>query len=189
MSNVLRLYPDMTLSLPPHEDDKGDPDETHGVATDHPAARTRGSSASTSDAQLCNVREAQEQQGTPNQARGRTRGTFVAALDAKMHELETRSRERINAPASGEGVTASADRGYPIENALDDSDEDHWLSPTARQGSDGGYSDFDWDDAQPTEDLSASIRGVHATAVDVIRRSLSLLESPGQLLTFRRCRY
>lgn len=68
-------------------------------------------------------------------------------------------------------------------------DDEHWLSPTAvghygggsGMGSDGG-SEFTWDEdsIKPSEALTPALRGVHAAAVEVMRRSSRMFETLGK---------
>lgn len=72
----------------------------------------------------------------------------------------------------------------------DDEDDDLWLSPTAHSARsvDSGGSEFNWDeDAKPSELLSPALRGVHATAVEVMRRSTRMLETFGTCSVARVC--
>lgn len=75
------------------------------------------------------------------------------------------------------------------DTVLSDDDDEHWLSPTAvghygggaGTGSDGD-SEFTWDEdsIRPSEAVTPALRGVHATAVEVMRRSSRMFETLGK---------
>lgn len=173
----------MEQSIPSKGDEKDDPGEAYVGSSVGVVINSKGSSAGLPDAQLCNVKDAQQEQGPISPAPGGLLTAHAAPPDGRMHGRKSSPSKKSALSLSGDGVAASANLGCLRDNsynsALDDSDYDHWLSPTARKGSAEG-SDFDWDNVSQGDELSPTLRGVHATAVEVMRRSLSMLESPGQ---------
>lgn len=94
-----------------------------------------------------------------------------------------------SAAATAVAVTdVSVDEEEEYNAGIEDSDDDTWLSPTAGRGyrsrTTSGVSEFNWDDSEdlvkPSEGLSPSLRAVHATAVEVMRRSSRIFESVGE---------
>lgn len=175
----------MAHSIPSPRDDNGGAGGVSIDKTDESVDTAKGSSASAPDVHLRNVREVKEQQRSQSEAPTAATGPLVAPQDSRMHASSPPSPGDAVLSLLGEssvGIPNVGSVGDTQNTTVEDSDDEHWLSPIARQDSDGGYSDFDWDDARPSEDLSPALQGVHAAAVEVMRRSLSLLESPGELL-------